>query len=414
LSPAGTGKSAVGFGTGGQLQVSENGGAVVGVAVLDSNGMVSENANTATQLAQPPAQCNGSFVTGIQPNGNANCSVADVVELAETAPPVGIPNYGIFWFDSTCHCPKVISNNGQSVQLGLLNVFNLDANTLEEYDGASPQTLNVYGTRTDATDYQRMRFGYDTTDGYFFVASDALGTGVQQGLGFWMQGSLRWVIDSGFNLKPWSDNVKDIGTPTLRPKHLYAGTYVDTTAGALATDLPNASTTGTTLYKLAKVTGSPATAIIASTSDTAGMVGIVIDGAGTTGNAQIARGGQAPCVFDGATTAGDYVQISSTTPGDCDDAGANYPGTGQVLGRVLSTNAGTGTYVMLVAGPEVRRSNAGWGPGNDRNLVGRFATQAFTIPRLSEVQDCYLQQYDNSMPPKYSRYSAALHVDYPL
>jgi len=370
LSPAGTGKSAVGFGTGGQLQVSENGGAVVGVAVLDSNGMVSENANTATQLAQPPAQCNGSFVTGIQPNGNANCSVADVVELAETAPPVGIPNYGIFWFDSTCHCPKVISNNGQSVQLGLLNVFNLDANTLEEYDGASPQTLNVYGTRTDATDYQRMRFGYDTTDGYFFVASDALGTGVQQGLGFWMQGSLRWVIDSGFNLKPWSDNVKDIGTPTLRPKHLYAGTYVDTTAGALATDLPNASTTGTTLYKLAKVTGSPATAIIASTSDTAGMVGIVIDGAGTTGNAQIARGGQAPCVFDGATTAGDYVQISSTTPGDCDDAGANYPGTGQVLGRVLSTNAGTGTYVMLVAGPEMQAPSA----GSVNTVFGRAGT----------------------------------------
>ncbi|MGD0182696.1 MAG: hypothetical protein ABSC15_23025, partial [Terriglobales bacterium] len=83
LSPALTGQSAIGFGAGGQLQVSENGGAVVGVALLDSNGMVSENANTATQLAQAPTQCNGSFVTGIQSNGNANCSVADVVELAE-------------------------------------------------------------------------------------------------------------------------------------------------------------------------------------------------------------------------------------------------------------------------------------------------------------------------------------------
>jgi hypothetical protein len=360
LSPALTGQSAIGFGAGGQLQVSENGGAVVGVALLDSNGMVSENANTATQLAQAPTQCNGSFVTGIQSNGNANCSVADVVELAETIPPNGIPNYGIFWFDSTCHCPKVISNNGQPVQLGLLNVFNLDANTLEEYNGASPQTLNVYGTRTDASDYERMRLGYDTTDGYFFLGSDALGTSdPQQGLGFWLEGSLRWVIDTSFNLKPWSDNVKDIGTPTLRPKHLYAGTYVDTTGGALATDLPNATTTGTTLNKLAKVTGSPATAIIASTSDTAGMVGIVVDGAGTSGNVQVARGGQAACVFDGATTAGDYVQISSTTAGDCHDAGASYPGTGQVLGRVLSTNASTGTYAMLVAGPEMQAPAAG-------------------------------------------------------
>jgi hypothetical protein len=233
LSPALSGKSAIGFGASGKLQVSENGGAVVEVAKLDSNGDVSENANTATQLAQTPTQCNGSFATGVQANGNANCSVADVVQLAETSPPNGIPNYGIFWFDSTCHCPKVISNNGQPVQLGLLNVFNMDANTLEEYNGASPQTLNVYGTRTDASDYERMRLGYDTTDGYFLLGADALGTGTQRGLGFWLQGSLRWVIDSGFNLKPWSDNLKDIGSGTLRVRNLYLGTGLVFNSGAL-------------------------------------------------------------------------------------------------------------------------------------------------------------------------------------
>jgi len=65
-------------------------------------------------------------------------------------------------------------------------------------------------------------------------------------------------------------------------------------------------------------------------------------------------------------------------------------------------------------GIEVRWSDAGWGPGNDRNLIGRFTTQTFTIPRLSAVQNCYLQQYDASVPPKYSRYTTALHVDYPL
>jgi len=359
LSPALAGKSAVGFGASGKLQVSENGGTVVEVAKLDGGGNVSENANTATQLAQAPTQCNGSFATGVQANGNANCSVADVVELAETSPPTGIPNYGVFWFDSSCHCPKVISNNGQPVQLGLLNVFNADANTLEEYNGASPQVFSVYGARTDASNYERMRLGYDTTDGYFLVGSDAAGTGTQRGLGFWMQGSLRWAIDSGFNLKPWSDNVKDIGTPTLRLKHLYTGGYVDTTGGAVATDIPNAGTTGTTLNKLAKVTGAPATAIIASTSDTNGVVGVVVDGAGTTGSAQIARGGQASCAFDGATTAGDYVQISSTSAGDCHDAGASYPGIGQVIGRVLSTNASAGTYSMLASGSDVQAPSAG-------------------------------------------------------
>ena len=31
-----------------------------------------------------------------------------------------------------------------------------------------------------------------------------------------------------------------------------------------------------------------------------------------------------------------------------------------------------------------------------------------------EVQNYFLRLYDSSSPPKYSRYSAALHVDYPL
>ncbi len=367
LSSVATGKSGVGFGASGKLQVSENGGTVVEVAKLDGGGNVSENANTATQLAATPTQCNGSFTTGIQANGNANCSVADVVELAETTPPTGIPNYGIFWFDSTCHCPKVISNNGQPVQIGLMNVFNADANTLEEYNSTSPQTLNVYGTRTDASDYERLRLGYDSIDDYFLMAADAAGSGVQHGLGFWMQGSKRWVIDTAFNFKPWSDNLKDVGSPTLRLKHVYVGTYADLSGGSEATEILNQATTGTTLNKLAKVTGAPATAVLAATSDTGGVIGVVVDGAGTTGNAQIARGGQASCVFDAATTAGDYVQISSTTAGDCHDAGASYPGIGQVLGRVLTTNASAGSFVMLVAGSEIQAPSA----GNVNTVFGR-------------------------------------------
>jgi hypothetical protein len=77
-------------------------------------------------------------------------------------------------------------------------------------------------------------------------------------------------------------------------------------------------------------------------------------------------------------------------------------------------NVDAGIAPPAGGGIEVRWSDDGWGPYNSRNLVGRFTTQSFTIPRLSQIQDCYLQQYDNSTPPKYSRYTAALHVDYPL
>ncbi len=55
----------------------------------------------------------------------------------------------------------------------------------------------------------------------------------------------------------------------------------------------------------------------------------------------------------------------------------------------------------------------GWGQANDRNLAGRFSTQTFTVPRLAAVQNYFLRQYDASMPPRYSRYTTALHLNYP-
>ena len=80
------------------------------------------------------------------------------------------------------------------------------------------------------------------------------------------------------------------------------------------------------------------------------------------------------------------------------------------------------TYITVDAGIappagggiEVRRSDAGRGPGADGNLAGCFTTQTFTLPWLSRVQSYYLRQYDGSSPAKYSRDSALLHVDYPL
>ena len=84
----------------------------------------------------------------------------------------------------------------------------------------------------------------------------------------------------------------------------------------------------------------------------------------------------------------------------------------QVSSTTVTVNAGLAP--VSGGGIEVRWSDSGWGPGNDRNLVGRFTSQTFTIPRLSRVQNCYLRQFDESMPTKYSRCTAALHLDYPL
>ena len=65
-------------------------------------------------------------------------------------------------------------------------------------------------------------------------------------------------------------------------------------------------------------------------------------------------------------------------------------------------------------GFEVRRTDSGWGAESDRNLIGRFTSRTFTVTRITREVDFYLRQYDTSTPRRYSRYSTALHVDYPL
>ena len=55
-----------------------------------------------------------------------------------------------------------------------------------------------------------------------------------------------------------------------------------------------------------------------------------------------------------------------------------------------------------------------WGKITTADLAGRFSTQTFTLTRLAAVQNYYLRQYDDSTPPRYSRYTTALHLKYPL
>jgi hypothetical protein len=89
--------------------------------------------------------------------------------------------------------------------------------------------------------------------------------------------------------------------------------------------------------------------------------------------------------------------------------------TAAAVTLVSSTTASldAGTAPPAGGGIEVRWSDFGWGAANDQNLAGRFTTQTFTLPRLAKVQDYFLRQFDGSTPPRYSRHTAALHIDYP-
>jgi hypothetical protein len=93
---------------------------------------------------------------------------------------------------------------------------------------------------------------------------------------------------------------------------------------------------------------------------------------------------------------------------------ADLPGAEITTITSTSVTIDAGVAAPSGGGFEVRRSDFGWGPENDRNLVGRFTTQSFTVTRVTRVVDFFVRQFDNSSPPRYSRYSTALHVDYPL
>jgi len=90
--------------------------------------------------------------------------------------------------------------------------------------------------------------------------------------------------------------------------------------------------------------------------------------------------------------------------------------TGAQITQVSSTTVemDVGMALGSAYAVEVRAHDYGWGASNDRNLLGRFNTQTFSLPRLARTQNYFLRLYDQSSPPRYSRYAAALYVDYPL
>lgn len=111
-------------------------------------------------------------------------------------------------------------------------------------------------------------------------------------------------------------------------------------------------------------------------------------------------------------------QAKALTPIDISQIGIIYlpDFTGADFTNVTSTTVTIDAGFTPPAGwgIEVRYSDAGWGTSNAGNLIGRYTTSSFTLSRYARAQDYFLRSYDNSTPPKYSRYSAALHVDYPL
>ncbi len=262
---------------------------------------------------------------------------------------LGISNDGNFYVSPNGGTPQKVATSATSSFFS--NLAQEDANDLGEFNGTNPQGLHVYGTYTNSSNYERTGLSWDASDGYFVMKDENAGTGSQRGIGFWIGSSIRWGIDTTSTLKPFANNLINLGSTTLAPQTVYAATSFDTlTQGRENFELCNDGTSGTSLNFLAVYNGAtPACAVKAATSSTDGVIGIVSNGSGTTGNAVITYRGYVPCSFDGSTVTGDFVVASTTNAGDCHDAGATRPTGVQVVGRVESTNTGIGTYAVRAA-----------------------------------------------------------------
>jgi hypothetical protein len=164
----------------------------------------------------------------------------------------------------------------------------------------------------------------------------------------WSAGGGAWVVNGGTDMRGWLGVKPNTAAGAAL---IQSGNQIsfDTTTGLQQT-IPNAASPGTTAGLLVKLAGGQVS--VAATADTSGVIGICSLNCGTAGTATIVVVGLSICIADNTVSAGDYIQIGTSTAGRCKSAGTAKPGSGQILGRGLtSAIAGNSFSVLLYAAP---------------------------------------------------------------
>lgn len=123
-------------------------------------------------------------------------------------------------------------------------------NVLEMRNGTSLQTLRIYGSYTDGSNYERLGIYRHATWGWT-LENQAAGTGGNRSVSlsgfrvhFVVGGAAVWRVESDGNFRPEANNTIDIGVAGSMPRSIYAGTSVVapglTTTPVLVSALPSA------------------------------------------------------------------------------------------------------------------------------------------------------------------------------
>jgi hypothetical protein len=368
----GSGSGTVNSGVAAQVAMySASGAAVSGDSALTDNGTVLNYAGSGGIAATT-----GTFSGNLTVNGQLNVAGPWMVSspIPGTAmgaagagmSAVGISNDGNFYISANSGTPQKVATTATSSYFA--NLTQEDGYDVGQFvvgeTTTNPQNLHVYSSYASSSNWTRESLGFDTADSFAVLRSESSASGGAYGLGFWLNNGLKWVIDANSTLKPWADEAYNIGTfnattgVALRPQTVYVAGSSTTNSGFElgkfannSYELCNDATNGTVINGLAVLT-SAGCAMRPGSAVTAGVIGVVIANAGTSGTVTLVRTGSAYCDFDAtATVVGDYVIPSPTANGGayplCRDAGATLPSGTQVLGRVLQATGGGTTAQMF-------------------------------------------------------------------
>lgn len=157
------------------------------------------------------------------------------------------------------------------------------ANTLAQRKGTNGQAFNLYGTYTNAANYQRLYISagggssaeiLQTQGGTGVARFLRIGTTGSSGLIFHTGGADRWVVDANGHFIANADNIYDIGASgATRPRTIYAGTNVVAGAsgafGFSTRGFIEAPADG--LVRLSNDAGTGFTRLILGTNDASGI-----------------------------------------------------------------------------------------------------------------------------------------------
>src|SRR5690242_5153152 len=154
----------------------------------------------------------------------------------------------------------------------------------------------------------------------------------------------------------------DGSNPTRAPNGLNTGT------GGNYEEFTN-DVSGTANEKLACVTGTVdgsgrPTIATCPAGSTSGLVGIVEQGAGTTGTALVCWTLNCPALFTNTSTAGHVAIIDPVTPGELQDTGTNTSTAGFQPFSVLKANTGAGTASPVDMSGLLAQNPTGGGNGS--------------------------------------------------